>query len=77
MKTTRLVLIVILVASLSFSFSSFGQDKTKIAIVPFKINSPENLDYLEGAIYDMLASRLSVDDSIAVLEVDRKTGDGG
>ena len=68
MKTTRLVLITILVASLLFSFSSFGQDKIKIAIVPFKINSPENLDYLEGAIYDMLASRLSVDESIAVLE---------
>ncbi len=68
MKTSRMVLIAILVASLLFSFSSFGQEKIKIAIVPFKINSPENLDYLEGAIYDMLASRLSVDKSIAVIE---------
>ena len=74
MKNRKVVIKLLTIATLItllLSPAAFGEDKTKIAIVPFKINSPENIDYLEGAIYDMLASRLSIDDSIAVMEKTR------
>jgi hypothetical protein len=71
MNITKKILLLFCGVCLLFSLTAFGEEDIKIAIVPFTINSPENLDYLEGAIYDMLASRLSVDDSVTVLERSR------
>jgi TolB-like protein len=68
MKVFRRATILIFIACLILPLAAFGAEKTKVAIIPFKINSPEKLDYLEGAIYDMIASRLSVDENVAVLE---------
>ena len=40
----------------------------KVAILPFMIHSQENLDYLQAGIYDILTSRITVDDRIIVVE---------
>jgi len=40
----------------------------KVAILPFMIHSQENLDYLQAGIYDILTSRITVDDRIIVME---------
>jgi TolB-like protein len=68
MKLFQRAVILIFVTCLIFPLAALGAGKTKVAIIPFKINSPEKLDYLEGAIYDMIASRLSIDENIAVME---------
>lgn len=67
MKYAALIILT-LVFTLSFVGLGVGEDNKRIAIVPFQINSPENLDYLEGSIFNMLASRLSVDETISVIE---------
>jgi TolB-like protein len=68
MKIFRRAVILLFIVCVILPVAAFGADKTKVAIIPFKINSPEQLDYLEGAIYDMIASRLSIDENIAVME---------
>ncbi len=68
MKNVRLIIVCFFILCLIFPAASFGADKIKVAIIPFKVNSPEKLDYLEGALYDMIASRLSVDERITVME---------
>jgi TolB-like protein len=40
----------------------------KVAILPFMVYSQENLDYLRQGIYDMLTSRITVEDRIVVIE---------
>ena len=40
----------------------------KVAILPFLIHSQENLDYLREGIYDILASRITVEGRIVVIE---------
>jgi len=40
----------------------------KVAILPFVINSQENLDYLREGIYDILASRITVEGRIGVID---------
>ena len=68
MKNFRMVVIVSLLMTFLGASFALGEERIKVAIIPFKINSPEKLDYLEGAIYDMLASRLSIDKNVIVLE---------
>jgi len=40
----------------------------KVAILPFMIYSQENLDYLREGIYDILTSRITVEERIVVIE---------
>jgi len=40
----------------------------KVAILPFLIHSQENLDYLRDGMYDVLASRLTADGRIEIIE---------
>jgi len=40
----------------------------KVAILPFLIHSQENLDYLREGIYDILASRITVEGRIEVID---------
>ncbi|MGA2318962.1 MAG: FG-GAP-like repeat-containing protein [Thermodesulfobacteriota bacterium] len=40
----------------------------KVAILPFMIYSQDNLDYLREGIYDILISRITVDERITVIE---------
>ncbi|RPJ00532.1 MAG: hypothetical protein EHM36_14525, partial [Deltaproteobacteria bacterium] len=43
----------------------------KVAILPFLIHSQENLDYLREGIYDILSSRVTVEDRIVVIDRSR------
>ena len=45
-----------------------SQKVYKIAILPFLIHSQENLDYLRDGIYNILASRLSVEGRMVVID---------
>jgi TolB-like protein len=45
-----------------------SQKVYKIAILPFLIHSQENLDYLRDGIYNILASRLSVEGRMIVID---------
>jgi TolB-like protein len=45
-----------------------GGNAYKVAILPFVINSRENLDYLREGIYDILASRVTVENRILVID---------
>ncbi|MEW6615904.1 MAG: VCBS repeat-containing protein [Thermodesulfobacteriota bacterium] len=47
---------------------TYADNIIKVAVLPFQINSSENLDYLKKGILDMLTSRISVEDKIVVLE---------
>ena len=40
----------------------------KVAVLPFLIHSQENLDYLRDGIYDILASRITVEGRMVVVE---------
>ena len=58
---------------LSFISSAQSQDRNpdkvyKVAILPFLIHSQENLDYLRDGIFDILASRISVEGKIVVID---------
>ncbi len=46
-----------------------GNDKVyQVAILPFIVHSQENLDYLREGIHEILASRISVEGGVAVIE---------
>jgi TolB-like protein len=45
-----------------------GGNVYKVAILPFVINSRENLDYLRDGIYDILATRVTVENRIVVID---------
>ncbi|MBW1954150.1 MAG: VCBS repeat-containing protein [Deltaproteobacteria bacterium] len=48
----------------------------RVAILPFQVNAPPELSYLKHGIPDMLASRLTWEDNVAVLRVqDPKIGE--
>jgi TolB-like protein len=64
-----LVLILLLLPSASiWSQTKESQKVYKIAILPFLIHSQENLDYLRDGIYNILASRLSVEGRMIVID---------
>ena len=55
---------------LFFSQSLFAKDKYNIAVLPFSVHSAENIDYISQGIEDMLASRLSLNEKMAVIGKD-------
>ena len=64
-----LVLALLLLPSAStWSQTKESQKVYKIAILPFLIHSQENLDYLRDGIYNILASRLSVEGRMIVID---------
>jgi len=42
-----------------------------IAVLPFTVNSQENIDYVKQGVWDMLISRLSMNDSLSVVSKDQ------
>ena len=74
-KWVAKVFTIILLLGLLFlpTASTWSQGKDaqkvyKVAILPFLIHSQENLDYLREGIYDILASRVSVEGRITVID---------
>lgn len=54
---------------------SYGWSKTaKIAVFPWKVNSAENMDFVKGAIVDMLSSRLGAHQSVEMIRPDAVKG---
>jgi TolB-like protein len=50
--------------------SLWAKEKKMIAVLPFVVNSAENIDYVKQGIWDMLSSRISVTDKIDVVSKD-------
>ena len=63
-KLSSLILLYLFI----FHPLTYADNIMKVAVLPFQINSPENLDYLKKGILDMLTSRISVEGKVVVLE---------
>jgi TolB-like protein len=66
MKKTILIALGILLLTATFSTPGAQQQK-KIAILPFAVNSSENINYIRDGIWDMLISRVTVGGKTDVL----------
>jgi TolB-like protein len=66
MKKTILIALGILILTAAFSTPEAQQQK-KIAILPFSVNSSENISYIRDGIWDMLISRVTVGGKTDVL----------
>ena len=66
MKKTILIALGILLLTAAFSTPEAQQQK-KIAILPFSVNSSENINYIRDGIWDMLISRVTVGGKTDVL----------
>ena len=73
MKFKAILLCLLLALILTLPSPSITQTRDpskvyKVAILPFMIYSQENLDYLREGIYDILTSRITVEERIVVME---------
>jgi TolB-like protein len=73
MKLRVIYLCLFLALWVTLSFPSIARARDadrvyKVAILPFMIYSQENLDYLREGIYNILTSRITVEERIAVME---------
>ena len=66
MKKTILIALGILIFTAGVSTAEAQQQK-KIAILPFTVNSSENINYIRDGIWDMLISRVTVGGKTDVL----------
>ena len=72
MKTTnnptfKLFLICLIFAVVIAGPQAAAAQLKRVAVVPFKINAEKDLSFLRDGIVDMLISRLSWEDKVAVL----------
>ncbi len=51
-----------------FGISSLWAQEIKIAVLPFKINAPEDLSYVREGIQDMLSTRFYVPNEVIVID---------
>ena len=66
MKKTILIALGILILTAG-GFTAEAQQQKKIAILPFTVNSSENINYIRDGIWDMLISRVTVGGKTDVL----------
>lgn len=66
MKKTNLIALGILILTGMFSAAE-AQPTKKIAILPFSVNSSENINYIREGIWDMIISRVTVAGKTEVL----------
>jgi len=66
-------LIIIVIVTFNFLTAS-AADPKRIALLPFKINSAQDLSFLKDGIFDMLTSRLSKDGQVEVLSREQVGG---
>jgi TolB-like protein len=55
---------------LSLGITGWAKEKSTVAILPFSVSSAENIDYVQQGIWDMLTSRISVDNKIEAINKD-------
>ena len=65
MKKVGLILLALLIA-LSPSIGK-GEERIRVAILPWELHAHENLEYLREALYDLISSRIGVDERIEVI----------
>ena len=69
MEYIRKFFVLVLIIPLLFTAAgSAAETAKKVAILPFEINAPEDLSYLREGIMDMLASRISWEGKVEVIE---------
>ena len=68
--TVKLFLICLIFAVVVAGPPSAAAEIQRVAVVPFKINAEKDLSFLRDGIVDMLTSRLSQEDRVAVLSRD-------
>ncbi len=64
----KTLFLIILIALLFATAGSAAEQVQKVAILPFQMNAPEDLNYLREGIMDMLASRLAWEGKVEVIE---------
>ncbi len=73
MKQTKInkIFYIVLVLAITFSVECcFGAKSERVAIIPFTMNSSQDLSFLQNGIFDMLSSRLTDEDKVSVLTRD-------
>lgn len=55
---------------LSMGVMGWAKEKPTVAILPFSVSSAENIDYVQQGIWDMLTSRISVNNQIEAINKD-------
>jgi len=64
-------LLIALIFMLLISVPLCAKDKNSVAVLPFALNSSDNIDYVQQGILDMLSSRISSIDKIEVISKDK------
>lgn len=68
MTLVGICFVLLLVAPLA------AKDKKTVAVLPFTVNSAENIDYVQQGIQDMLSSRIAAGDKIEVISKEKVAG---
>lgn len=68
------IVISLLIIVLSSDIGSNAADPKRIALLPFKINSAQDLSFLKDGIFDMLTSRLTQEGRVEVLSREQVEG---
>lgn len=68
MRKTLLYILFCLAIFLLSSGSLWAKDKYTVTVLPFALNSAENIDYVKQGIEEMLNSRISASDKIIVTD---------
>lgn len=67
-RYVRVALVMVLAISLGlFDLASGYTGPKRVLILPFKLNAPQDLTYLQQGIYDMLSSRIEYGDQVSVV----------
>lgn len=64
-------LLIALVFMLLISAPLWAKDKKSVAVLPFALNSADNIDYVQQGIVDMLSSRIASIDKVEVVSKDK------
>jgi len=64
-------LLIALIFMLLISAPLWAKDKKSVAVLPFALNSADNIDYVQQGILDMLSSRIASIDKIEVISKDK------
>lgn len=65
-----ILIFLILILVIINNINSEAAERLKVAILSLKINAPEDMGYLKGAVNDMLASRIGVEPVIEIVKED-------
>jgi TolB-like protein len=69
----KILVLITLLLVLVLQKASAQDEPVTIAITPFTVNAPEDMQYLKSGIQDMLESRLSQDENVVVISDEKIT----